>query len=468
MNLTQKGLNILAGTALSMFVITVVLFSFEKSPAGGFAGDTPLIQGLGLDKINAISLRRGTSEVTLERQGNDFLVKESGGYPASAEKVNKLLLECLDIRCMEKITENTGNHKELGVDQAREDNLSLRFYSSSSQESGPGNLITGILIGKDTERTSASYVRLENSNTVYTSEKKHYFSENPVDFLDTQLLNLKREDIDSVTIVSNSETFTINRNASNELLLGNIPQDKRGKNNEIKSVFEAFSYLYLSAVTAEASFKGAFEQTNTCKLPNLTYQAQVATMDGKYYIRLSAFGPSQEALEESSRISKTEDETQLKKKDAILTAAGTADSFNKRHSAWVYEISEWKAKNLTMQFENLVEVIPADEIPAEIAASHILIAYQGADRAQAERTKEEARKLADELLANIKDDGADFAETAKKHSDCPSKESGGDLGTFGKGQMHPKFEEAAWKLKVLEVSGVVETPFGFHIIRRTK
>jgi foldase protein PrsA len=92
------------------------------------------------------------------------------------------------------------------------------------------------------------------------------------------------------------------------------------------------------------------------------------------------------------------------------------------------------------------------ETPEQVKASHILV-----------ETKEEAA----DLLAQIKG-GADFAELAKAHSKDPgSAVQGGDLGFFGKGQMVAPFEEAAAALEIGEVSGIVESEFGFHIIKLT-
>lgn len=102
----------------------------------------------------------------------------------------------------------------------------------------------------------------------------------------------------------------------------------------------------------------------------------------------------------------------------------------------------------------------------QINASHILLMYAGSERSRATRSKEEAQtQIAD--IAQQLSSGADFAALAREHSDCGSAQAGGDLGSFGRGQMVKGFEDAAFGLDVGATSGVVETPFGFHIIRRT-
>jgi parvulin-like peptidyl-prolyl isomerase len=107
--------------------------------------------------------------------------------------------------------------------------------------------------------------------------------------------------------------------------------------------------------------------------------------------------------------------------------------------------------------------------PGQIRASHILLSYAGTPRTQATRTKEEAARLADEILSKL-NQGEDFEELARLYSDCPSAESErpGDLGFFGKGKMVKPFEDAAFALEVGGVSGIVETKFGYHIIKRTQ
>jgi len=101
-----------------------------------------------------------------------------------------------------------------------------------------------------------------------------------------------------------------------------------------------------------------------------------------------------------------------------------------------------------------------------VRASHILLMYKGSARSSATRSKEEARTQIDQIKQQL-DQGGDFAELARQHSDCPSGKDGGDLGTFGRGQMVKPFEQAAFGLAVGDTSPVVETDFGYHLIRRT-
>jgi len=108
--------------------------------------------------------------------------------------------------------------------------------------------------------------------------------------------------------------------------------------------------------------------------------------------------------------------------------------------------------------------------PAEIAARHLLVSYKGALRASPGigRSKAEARGRAEEAQKRAAA-GEDFVELVKQYSDEPgAAERGGDLGKFDRGSMVPAFANAAFALKVGEISTVVETQFGFHVIKRTE
>lgn len=89
------------------------------------------------------------------------------------------------------------------------------------------------------------------------------------------------------------------------------------------------------------------------------------------------------------------------------------------------------------------------EAQAQVSAKHILV-----------ENEDSANDIAKEIA-----DGLAFEEAAKKYSTCPSKEQGGDLGYFSKGQMVPEFEKAAFEGEIGKVIGPVQTQFGYHLIR---
>lgn len=107
------------------------------------------------------------------------------------------------------------------------------------------------------------------------------------------------------------------------------------------------------------------------------------------------------------------------------------------------------------QVEAEIPNVPEGE---QVRARHILV------RSMDEATEAAARRKAQEILRQIRS-GADFAEMARLHSDDTSASQGGDLGFFGRGEMVTEFEEVAFSLPPGQVSEVVKTPFGFHIIQ---
>ncbi|HJV35145.1 peptidylprolyl isomerase [Geomonas sp.] len=102
--------------------------------------------------------------------------------------------------------------------------------------------------------------------------------------------------------------------------------------------------------------------------------------------------------------------------------------------------------------------------PETVRASHILI---GVDEKASAEDKKKAKQKADAVLKRVKG-GEDFAAIAKAESSCPSAAQGGDLGDFTRGQMVSAFETTAFTLKPGQISEVVETQFGYHIIKVTE
>ena len=144
---------------------------------------------------------------------------------------------------------------------------------------------------------------------------------------------------------------------------------------------------------------------------------------------------------------------QLVVEDAIESGLTQTEEFQKLYREFVFQHSigqMFKTINVTDEeceaYYNENKEQFKDEM---IRAAHILV---------------EEEEKANELLAAI-EGGADFHELAGANSKCPSGSRGGDLGDFGRGQMVPEFEQAAFALNIGEISGVVKTQFGYHLIK---
>ena len=108
--------------------------------------------------------------------------------------------------------------------------------------------------------------------------------------------------------------------------------------------------------------------------------------------------------------------------------------------------------------------------PDAVAAQHVLVAYKGAEKAPkgVTRSKAEAKARAEEVAAKAKS-GSDFSALVAEYSDDPAaKERQGSVGKFTRDKMAKPFSDAAFALAVGQSSGAVETPFGFHVIKRNQ
>ncbi|XP_059615592.1 putative peptidyl-prolyl cis-trans isomerase dodo [Phlebotomus argentipes] len=111
--------------------------------------------------------------------------------------------------------------------------------------------------------------------------------------------------------------------------------------------------------------------------------------------------------------------------------------------------------------------------PSQIQCSHLLVKHSKSRRPSSwrqeniTRSKEEAQKVLEGYLKQIQSGDASLPDLAQKFSDCSSAKRAGDLGVFGRGVMQKAFEEAAFALKVGELSGIVDTDSGLHVILRT-
>ncbi|MFP4408075.1 MAG: peptidylprolyl isomerase [Spirochaetaceae bacterium] len=180
----------------------------------------------------------------------------------------------------------------------------------------------------------------------------------------------------------------------------------------------------------------------------LDLHAQEAAVETQMSNIRGQFGSDEEYENALSQQNLTEEEL----RDNIETQL----TINQLLQQEVYSEIEVTQEEKESFYEENPELFQEEE---SVDASHILITTEGLN----EEEKEEARRRAEEIREEVVD-GADFNEVAREKSEGPSAPNGGRLGSFQRGQMVPAFEEAAFDLEAGEISEVVETEFGYHII----
>jgi len=190
--------------------------------------------------------------------------------------------------------------------------------------------------------------------------------------------------------------------------------------------------------------------------------------------------------EASIVVTEEEANNRLKEVASLQKPALSLEDFKKKMEEYGQNFNEVKGQvRKGLSYQKLLETQPGGKIsatgddannfytenrkrfetPEQVRASHILI-KPDPNVPDPNQAKAKALAKIQGLLEQVKA-GADFAQLAKTNSACPSATRGGDLDFFPRGQMEPSFEKVAFATDVNQVSGIVETPYGYHIIKVT-
>jgi len=341
-----------------MIVWAVIQSHIGGAPARAPSGPSYLIQGLDPATITNIVIGTGEDAARLVRQGDRFVVGNKDNYPAAMSKINELITSCLDIRTVELITSNAANHNELQVSEEKAKSI-VKFLKMD------GQTITGVVIGKTDPEARSTYVRLVSSNDVYTTTEAPQVRDSTMDYIEKEIVNISRDDVVRVTVTGPNDSYTLKVDDSNDdnIILENIPEGKNLKKSDCRQVLSALSDLSFNDVKKVADpfspgesseeEKLKFENTYVCESKDqILYTFDIARTDDEGYVKCKAeyIGEAEIVIEQGK---KTKEE--LKDKEAKFLAYRKADDFTKKHQGWLYEIAEWKAKNLTRELAELLE-----------------------------------------------------------------------------------------------------------------
>ena len=345
--MSNKSLAILGIVAAATVILAAVLSGVSSGPREGAGGPAYLIQGLDPDAIGSIVVGTGENAVKLQRMGKNFVVANKDSYPADTKTINELISKCADIKTTgAPHTTDPANHADLEVTDQKARSV-VKFFTPDPNSS----LLTGVAVGKSTEAAQGTYIRLLPTDKVYITLESPWIRDRAIDYIDQELITAKQEDVNSITVTLKSGGYTLKQNQDKAIVLENIPSGKTLKTSEAKSVLTALTDLRFEDV--KKSVGGlVFDDQYVCRLnDSLVYTLGVAKKDDKTYVVCKADFTG----ERPSKVSKTESEEELKKKEALLLAYDKAEEFTARHTPWIYEIADWKAKNLNKALSDLLE-----------------------------------------------------------------------------------------------------------------
>ena len=354
--MSNKKLSFLGITAIISVVLAVFVWQYDNKKKPVSAGGGELIQGLDPAAVAEIAIKKGNESVRLKRVENGFAIVNKSMYPASNKEINELITACLDVQTIEVCTKDKANHKDLGVTEENADGI-VKFLDSK------GDIITGIVVGIQKEN-GMSYARCVNSDEVWLVQSVPWIKQSPTDYAASELVSVNKADITSVQVSSPGEKYTIAAEPnSGKAILQDIPAGKRQKDSDCGAVFSALTSLMFDDVNAVADRANLnFDRQYACQLSDSTlYTISIAQKDSKTYVKCDAEFTDKTPVKKEQGI---ESDEALKKKEAKLLAKQKVVDFQKTCDGWVYEIPEYKAKNMTMPMSELIEDIvspqPAD------------------------------------------------------------------------------------------------------------
>lgn len=354
--MSDRKLAVLGIIAVGLAALAILQSRFSRTYTPPQITLAPLIEGLDIDQVQTILINSKEAQpIRLERRDKTFVVAGKEDYPANLKKVNSLISDCLDLRVTSDalITANPDNHAQLGLtsDTAR--------YEIAFLDGQQKNLV-GLLISESDmeEEQSSAAVRLAASNQAWRISDVPYISTRPIDYIDTQILQIQRDKISRVTVTDpNQNTYTLTPIPdTSDVALPDVPPQKQIRQSSARSTFGSLTSLRMEDVMASASAPPLeFNRSYVCELnDHLVYTVRLARSGDKNYIRLSAryTGPEPQVQQQ------VESEEQLRQREALFLAKDTAEAFTRKHAGWVYVIPSYKADEMTRSRNDLMEDIP--------------------------------------------------------------------------------------------------------------
>jgi hypothetical protein len=355
----NKTLLTVAAITLVLIVLTISLVSekkqarLEKDVSGQVF--LPLLRK-DINAVAMLELEQQGSAITLVRDGDNWSVKESGGYPADFTKIRQTLIVLSDLKTIEPKTRKPENFEQLGVKGPDGVNITKQVTVKDAD----GKMLASLIIGNAEPGggmgKGSLYVRKSDDDQVWLVEGRISLPNRPVDWLEKSIIDIKQADVKRVTInrPGNKKPLVIEKESRDdkEFKVKGLDKDKSPKPGMLNNITSALSKLDLEDVMAREGFD--FDNKNAVMsrfetFDDLTVTASIMEKDGKNYALFEA------AADENVADQKPAEENTQENFNVVGDAIQQAATLNQKLQSWVYVIPEFKANYLKTKREDVID-----------------------------------------------------------------------------------------------------------------
>ena len=372
----------------NLFIATLVLlvlsaFSYRNTVqrAERFERGQKFLSNLNPDDIAQIVIKKGETETRLKRSadGDRFLIPSEDGYRAQNSSVNRFIKDVLNLSLEKEVGAGEGLEKELelAVGADNPESIEVAFLNDSDKE------MVRFVSGKSFDEGSGNYVlRVDDpERKIYLTDKRVYLSTDGSDFLDKEILNVERDDIEAIRGVG----FSIDRGTEEpppalaaepvepgaepgdepaeaepaprgELKLADLPAGKKesSKVSQLKGLLSSLRFTQHHLANAPEVAGLVFDNRVDVHMRNGSiYVVEVAQKADKHYLRIQ--GAHEAAERGGVSIARDASDEEVKETSEVLEALDKLQTFNAFHGSWVYEVTETVADKVRLQPSDLVE-----------------------------------------------------------------------------------------------------------------
>lgn len=325
-----KTLSIFTGV---LFVASIFVYMNENRRGTDLLTGSDYVKGLDINKVQKISLSfSGDKKITLTRDSNRFVLENHKSYPASTDKVNDLIYKIASIQVKEKVSSSADDddlkNYELNKDKRK---YLVELFDND------GKKTVSFSVGKS-HKGKGNYLLKEGKKEIYLSQENLWLNSSYKDFVNTVLLEVKKDDIEKVSLSSDKTVEIVKKDKEFEVV---APTDKKYKKEKAEEYAKSFSSVRFDdfySLTEPKVQALNFDKDIKIKLKNkLIYKVSLAKEKEDHFVKLTAL------LEEAPKqfvVRQDDGKEELQKIEDVIKAQGDAQRINMEKGAWVYKVNK--------------------------------------------------------------------------------------------------------------------------------